>query len=122
MSSKKIISLWIILLSTLMSKVFAVKTWIMEWYLWSDADVPITQIDWSRSIFNIISFVNGYLRFAIWFVCFLFMIINGYKLITAHGDEKQTWAATKALWQSIIWIAICLLAYIIVNVAVRLFA
>ncbi len=105
-----------------MPRVFAVTAWTLKWRLGSDAKVSMTQIDWSRSIFNIISFVNGYLRFAIWFVCFLFMVVNGYKLITARGDEKQTSAATKALWQSVIWIAICLLAYIIVNVAVRLFA
>jgi len=122
MDNKKIISLGIILLSASMSKVFAVTARTIKWLIWSDAKVPITQIDWSRSIFDIISFVNGYLWFAIWFVCFLFMVVNGYKLITAHGDEKQTGAATKALWQSIIWIAICLLAYIIVNVTVRLFA
>ena len=122
MDYKKIVSLWIVLLSTFMSKVFAITAWTFKWQIWSDADVSITKIGGSGSIFKIISFVNGYLRFAIWFVCFLFMIINGYKLITAHGDEKQTGAATKALWHSIIWIAICLLAYIIVNLAVRLFA
>jgi hypothetical protein len=122
MNNKKIISLWIILLSVFMPRVFAVTAWTLKWRLGSDAKVSMTQIDWSRSIFNIISFVNGYLRFAIWFVCFLFMVVNGYKLITARGDEKPTSAATNALWQSVIWIAICLLAYIIVNVAVRLFA
>jgi hypothetical protein len=30
------------------------------------------------------------------------MIINGYKLITANGDSKQTEAATSALIKSII--------------------
>ena len=66
--------------------------------------------------------VNTYLRFAIGFVCFLFMVINGYKLISANGDEKQTKAATSALIWSIVWIFVCLLAYIIVNLAVKLFA
>jgi uncharacterized membrane protein YjfL (UPF0719 family) len=50
------------------------------------------------------------------------MIINGYKLITAHWDEKQTKAAIKWLLWAVIWIVICLLAYIIVNLAVKLFA
>ncbi|MBR7036752.1 hypothetical protein IKI14_02550 [bacterium] len=51
----------------------------------------------TRSIFDVIKLVNSYIRFAVGFVCFLFMIINGYKLITANGDEKQTKAATSAL-------------------------
>jgi hypothetical protein len=50
------------------------------------------------------------------------MIRNGYKLISANGDEKAMKAAKTGLLWSIIWLAICLLAYIIVNIAVRLFA
>jgi hypothetical protein len=69
----------------------------------------------------VINLVNNYLWFAVWFVCFLFMIINWYKLITAHGDEKKTSSAMTGLWWSVVWIVICLLAYIIVNLAVKLF-
>ena len=39
-----------------------------------------------------------------------------------NGDEKQSSAATSWLLKSIIWIVVCLLAYIIVNLAVKLFA
>ena len=81
-----------------------------------------TWISGDYSILDVINLINSYLRFAVWFVCFLFMIINGYKLITAHGDEKQTKAAIKWLLWAVIWIVICLLAYIIVNLAVKLFA
>lgn len=80
-----------------------------------------TWINWDYSVLDVINLVNSYLRFAVGFVCFLFMIINGYKLITAHGDEKQTSSAMTGLMGSIVWIVICLLAYIIVNVAVKLF-
>ena len=80
-----------------------------------------TWIDWDYSILDVINLVNNYLRFAIWFVCFLFMIINGYKLITAHGDEKKSSSAMTGLMWSVVWIVICLLAYIIVNLAVKLF-
>lgn len=81
-----------------------------------------TWISGDYSILDVINLINSYLRFAVWFVCFLFMIINGHKLITAHWDEKQTKAAIKWLLWAVIWIVICLLAYIIVNLAVKLFA
>ena len=80
------------------------------------------QVAGNYSILQLIRFVNSYIRFAIGFVCFLFTIINWYKLITAQWDEKTTKDATKALYWSIIGIGICLLAYIIVNVTLRLFA
>lgn len=80
------------------------------------------QIEGNYSILQLIWFVNSYLRFAIGFVCFLFTIINWYKLITAQWDEKTTKDATKALIWCAIGIGICLLAYIIVNVTLRLFA
>lgn len=99
-------------------------TFSKKWY--QQGNVPDnpddwTWIDWDYSILDVINMVNSYLRFAIWFVCFLFMIINGYKLITAHGDEKKTSSAMTGLMWSIVWIVICLLAYIIVNLAVKLF-
>ncbi len=103
-------------------KVEAVVLRTLRWPTWGEFSTQSTQIEGKRSIFDLIRFVNGYIWFGIWFVCFLFMVINGYKLITAHGDEKKTKEATSALWKSIIWIAICLLAYIIVNIAVKLFA
>ena len=121
--NKKAFSLLGIISTTLISKVYAVTARTLRWES-SSSQIPHdqTHIYWGRSVFDMINFVNSYLRFAIWFVCFLFMIINGYKLITAHGDEKQTKEATSALMKSIIWIAVCLLAYIIVNIAVKLFA
>lgn len=115
------ISLWIITLVSSISEVSAVtvstlrKTKDTAVYGWS-------QIDGSRSILDIISLVNGYLWFAIWFFCFLFMIWNWFKLISANWDDKAMGAAKKALIWSWIWIAVCLLAYVIVNLAVKLFS
>ena len=105
------------------SKVYALSVHILKGTKDSAGETySYTQVDGSRSILDMISFVNNYLWFAVWFVCFLFMIVNGYKLITANWDEGETKKATKALLWSIIWITICLLAYIIVNLAVKLFA
>lgn len=119
MKFKKIIAICTITLIGFISKVSAVTVRTLS-KTKNTADNDLTQIDGSRSILDIISFINNYLWFAIWFVCFLFMIINGYKLIMDTWDEKQS--PTKWLLWSIIWIVICLLAYIIVNLAVKLFA
>lgn len=75
-----------------------------------------------RSILNTISSVNSYIWFFVGFFCFVFMIWNGYKLISANGDEKAMKSARTALLWSVVWLAICILSYIIVNVAVKLFA
>ena len=117
----------IIILSTLLINTFssanALHAFTFSKTSPKEGDVPDdgTWIDWDYSILDVINLVNNYLRFAIWFVCFLFMIINGYKLITAHGDEKQSSSAMTGLMWSVVWIVICLLAYIIVNLAVKLF-
>lgn len=79
------------------------------------------QIDGNYSLLDIIKFINDYLWFAIWFVCFLFIVINGIKLIISRGEEKETQSAMKALLGCVVWIVICLSAYIIVNVTIRLF-
>ena len=119
---KKIIWLSIITFFTLLSKVNAVKLWTLKWHIWWDVPDEWTLVEGELSVFDMIKVVNSYLRFWVGFVCFLFMIINGYKLITANWNQKQTEDASSALVKSIIWIAICLLAYIIVNLAVKLFA
>ena len=117
---KKLSSIWIITSIGFISKVSAVTTQTFR-RTKDSADYTRSQIDGTHSILDIISFVNSYLWFAVWFVCFLFMIINGYKLIMNNWDEKQSSTATTWLLKSIIWIVICILAYIIVNVAVKLF-
>ena len=117
---KKLATIWIVSSIGLISKVSAVT--VRTFRDTKDTEHDMSQIDGSRSILDMINVINSYLRFAIWFCCFLFMIRNWYKLITAAWDEKATWAAKKALLWSGIWIIICLLSYTIVNIAVRLFA
>ena len=120
-NTKKLTSIWIITIIGFISKVSAITVQTIK-RTTDTANHDLSQIDGTRSIFDIISLVNSYLWFAIWFVCFLFMIINGYKLIINNWDEKQTSTATSWLLKSIIWIIICLLAYVIVNLAVKIFA
>ena len=122
---KKFKIAWTILITLLIqSFVGALTIWTPRWSYYNSPDYPpgSDMVEWNRSIFNIIMFVNKFLWFAIWFFCFLFMVWNWYQLITARWDEKQTKSATKSLIWSAIWIFVCLLAYIIVNIAVKLFA
>lgn len=120
MNIKKITTIWLTTLISFMSNAYAVT--VRTFKKTEDTADGDIQIDGSRSVLDIISFVNNYLWFAIWFLCFLFLVINGYKLIMNNWDEKQSSAATSWLLKSIIWIVVCLLAYIIVNLAVKLFA
>ena len=123
MNIKKLAIVRIITIIGSLSKVSAVTVRTFKKYRnQNSASYSRSQIDGSNSILDIISLVNKYLWFAIWFFCFLFMIWNGYKLITANGDEKAMKSAKDGLLWSWIWLAICFLAYIIVNLAVKLFA
>lgn len=121
---KKLVSILVVILVGWISKAYAVTVWVLRGTkdTAGDTSFAYNQIDWKRSLLGMISLVNEYLWFSVWFFCFLFMIINGYKLITANWDEGETKKATKALLWSVIWITICLLAYIIVRLAVNLFA
>ena len=121
---KKIIALLNIFIIYCACVTQALTVFTIEGKYGSNPDVPKdwVQIEWSHAVLDIIAMVNSYLRFWIWFFCFLFMIWNWYKLISANWDEKATGSATKALIWCAIWIAICLLAYVIVNIAVNLFA
>jgi hypothetical protein len=64
MNFKKFISICIITLIGFISKVSAVTVWTVN-QTKDTADHPITQIEGSRSILDVISFVNNYLWFAI---------------------------------------------------------
>lgn len=109
-----------------LSVFFSITNWVtlrtIKWPIWSDFNQDPTIIEGNRSIFNTISLVNDYLWFAIWLACFWFMIWNGYQLIMARGDEKQMKTATNSITWCAVWIVVCVLARIIVNLAVKLFA
>lgn len=124
MKKIKVAIVWILtsLFFVSLSSVNAVTLWTLRWQTGGEFSQRTTWISWQRSIYNMISLVNKYLWFAIWFVCFVFMVWNGYQLIMARGDEKQMKSATNALIGCAVWLTVCILAHIIVNVAVKLFA
>ena len=120
----KLMSIWTTLLLGLISFTDAVK--VRVWTIdpsTTNPDMPDrpASILGSHSVFDIISLVNSYLRFTIGLCCFWFMIWNGYQLIMARGDEKQMKSASDALTWCAVGLVVCILAYIIVNIAIKLF-
>lgn len=121
MKIKALTSILIITLLGVIPEVYAVTVWTLK-KTRDTTDQSWTQVDGVRSIIDVISLVNTYLWFAVWFFCFIFMIWNWFKLISANWDEKAMSSARKALIWSWVGLAVCLMAYIIVNLAVKLFA
>ncbi len=117
MKKNKSIALWTIILLWFTSTVDAVSVWTLI-----NPYVPgYSRIEWDYSFFDIIRVVNSYLRFTIWFFCFLFTIWNGFQLIIARGNEKNMESTKKALIWCSIGLVSCFLAYIIVNIVINLF-
>lgn len=123
-SVKKIINIiWVFLMLAFIPCTHAVTVWTPWDKSLSNQDVPSgEQIEWVHSIFDIISFVNSYLWLGIWLICFIVLIWNWIKLIIARWDTKEMKAATNALIWCAIGLLVCILSYIIVNLALRLFA
>jgi cytochrome bd-type quinol oxidase subunit 2 len=53
-------------------------------------------------------------------IAMLFLIITGFRYITARGNEEQTTAAKQGLFWSVIGLIIILLAYVIVSATLKL--
>lgn len=73
---------------------------------------------------NFVSFANTVLRSFLGLagtVAILFIIINGFRYMTAQGNEEQVGAARKGLQWSVIGLVIILLAYVIVAATANLF-
>lgn len=121
---KFIVSLSVLLIWLISTSVNALTVWTIDGKYGSNPDIQKewVQTSWNHAVLDIIAMVNSYLWFGVWFFCFIFMIWNGYQLIMANGDEKKVKSATSALVGCAIWIVVCLLAYVIVRVAIKLFA
>jgi hypothetical protein len=87
-----------------------------------DVNVPRTQLEGTTgTIRNTISFVNSYLWFLIGFLCFIFLIYNGIKLVSSRGDKEDMKKAMKGLTGAAVGIAICFISYAFVRAMVNLF-
>ncbi len=65
------------------------------------------------------------INIALWIVgllAVLFVIVGGFRYITAHGNEEQAEAAKKTLLHAIIGIVIVMLSFVIVRVIVNALA
>lgn len=91
----------------------------------SDINSDYPSVQWEGNVtisyLSLIKFANDYLWFWVGFICFVFIIWNGYQLIMARGDTEQMKKATKALIWFWVGIAVFLLAYSIINIATKLF-
>ena len=65
--------------------------------------------------------MNQYLRFILWIVAMVVLIIAWYKLITAKWDEKEMKKAIGILTWLVIGILIAIFAYLLVKITANLF-
>ena len=88
-----------------------------------DVNVPNTQIQGKSSlVLDTIAFVNYYLWFTIWLICFIFFIINGIKLVMARGDKEEFKKIQKAFLGTGVGIVVCFLSYSFVRLVINLFS
>ena len=73
-----------------------------------------------KRILGDIDFVNKYLWIALWFICFGFVVYNGFKLVTARGNQDTFKKAIKGLLGAGIGIVICFISYGVVRVIINL--
>lgn len=70
---------------------------------------------------TLVNQVNQYLRFTLWVVAMAVLVIAWYKLITAHGDEKEMKKANNMLIGLVVWILIAIFSYLLVRIVANLF-
>ena len=68
-----------------------------------------------------IDFVNKWLWFALWFVCFGFIVYNGFRLVASRGDSEAFKKTKTGIIGAAIGIVVCFLSYGIVRVIINLF-
>ncbi|MDR0860053.1 MAG: pilin [Candidatus Peribacteria bacterium] len=113
-----------ILVSTLLSAVVCADGITVILPKGNNYDVNIDNVSVEGNpdtVLNTISFVNDYLWFIIGFLCFIFLVFNGIKLVIARGDKEDMKKAMKGITGSGIGIAICFVSYALVRVITNLF-
>ena len=87
-----------------------------------DVNIPRTQISNNKSsLLSAIALVNDYLWFFLGFLCFIFFVWNGIRLVMARGDKDVLKKATKAILGSVVGIIICFASYSVVKIVVNMF-
>lgn len=74
-----------------------------------------------KDILATIQLINKYLRFTIWLVLFVIIIISGFKIMVSHWDGEKLKSNVKIIWYSFIWLGISILSYAIVRIVINLF-
>ncbi len=72
-------------------------------------------------VFSLVNLANKYLWFALWVVAMVVLVIAGFKLVTARGDEKEMKKVNNMLIWLVVWVFIAIFSYLIVRVVSNLF-
>ena len=72
------------------------------------------------TLFETIQTINSYLRFSLWTICMVVLIIWWIKLITAQWDQAKMKEANKLLMWALIGILIVIFSYALVRIIVNL--
>lgn len=73
-----------------------------------------------NNLFNVIAWVNNYLRFSIWVICLWALVYGWFGLITSQWNDDKMKRANKILMGALVGILISILSYALVRLVVNL--
>ena len=89
-----------------------------------DVNINNPQIDnWISNEWTIFEYnriINSYLRFFIWWIAMAILIYAWLMMITAWWDKAKVGKAWKMALYTLIWVAVAMLSYLLVNLIVNL--
>lgn len=93
--------------------------------VFKDVNIPRgnANIDGNQGdIISLIKIINNYLWLSLGVLCLAVTIYGWYILITSQGDKAKLQKANQMILGAVIWLIICVMAYVIVRVVVNLFS
>ena len=72
-------------------------------------------------VFSLVNLVNKYLWFTLGVVAMVVLVIAGFKLVTARGDDKEMKKVTNMLTWLVVGVLIAIFSYLIVRVIANAF-
>ncbi len=73
------------------------------------------------TITRTIQTVNQYLRYWLWLVLLIIIIVSWLKIIFSNGNKEILKKNLKIMWYSLIWLVVAILSYVIVRIVINLF-
>lgn len=75
----------------------------------------------NNDVFSLVNLVNKYLWFVLGVVAMVVLVIAGFKLVTARGDDKEMKKVTNMLTWLVVGVLIAIFSYLIVRVIANAF-